>query len=240
MTDGPGVRGAVVLLSGGLDSSTLLHYVAGQVGAEHVHALSFMYGQKHRREIDAAAWQANSVGVAEHVVLDISPIAGLLAEGTVLVEGGAPVPDLSDIAEEDRAQPPTYVPNRNMIFLSVACAWAEARGIGDVYFGAQAQDEYGYWDCTVDFVSRMNDVLGLNRSSPVQVRAPFVRKSKRDVLEIGLAAGVDFSQTWTCYRGDGTACGTCPSCVERRAAFRAAGQIDPGDEVGVSGGETAG
>ena len=93
--------------------------------------------------------------------------------------------------------------------------------------GAQAQDEYGYWDCTPDFVERINAVLALNRRQPVQVCAPFVGMSKGAVVRMGLALGVDYAHTWTCYRGEERPCGTCPSCVERRRAFETAGVADP-------------
>ena len=129
------------------------------------------------------------------------------------------MPDLSDVQPEDRMQPATYVPNRNMILLSLAAAFAEAQGAADVFYGAQAQDEYGYWDCSQDFVNRMNDVLSLNRKGRVKIRAPFASMSKAEVVKIGLELGVDYDHTWTCYRGGDEPCGTCPSCVERNRAF---------------------
>jgi 7-cyano-7-deazaguanine synthase len=137
------------------------------------------------------------------------------------------VPALAQIDPRQRPQPPTYAPNRNMVFLSLAAAYAEGIDAADVFYGAQAQDEYGYWDCTVDFLSKINDLLRLNREQPVTVHAPFVRKSKAEVLRIGLELGVDFAHTWSCYRGGAEPCGTCPTCVERAAAFRACGLADP-------------
>ncbi len=218
---------AVVLLSGGMDSTALLHRVVRDGGAHPVHALSFNYGQRHGRELACARWQAAAAGVARHTVVDVSFFGPLVRSGTALVDGGQGVPDLADVPPDQRDQPPTYVPNRNMMLLSMAAAYAEAHGMADVYYGAQAQDEYGYWDCTATFVHRLNNVLALNRREPVTIRAPFAELSKAAALRIGLALGVDYSQTWSCYRGGGEACGTCPTCVERLKAFEEAGVRDP-------------
>jgi 7-cyano-7-deazaguanine synthase len=113
------------------------------------------------------------------------------------------------------------------MLLSIAAAYAEAQGIGDVFYGAQARDEYGYWDCTADFLERINAVLNLNRRTPVRIVAPFVTASKADTVALGLKLGVDFSRTWSCYRGGDKACGTCPTCYERKLAFEQADRIDP-------------
>jgi len=218
---------AVVLVSGGVDSTVLLHYVRSRLARAPLYALSFNYGQRHSRELECAKAQAALAGVDEFQVIDIGFMGALLGPGTTLVAGGADVPDLADVPEADRAQPPTYVPNRNMMLLSMAAAFAEARGVADVFYGAQAQDEYGYWDCTTAFLERINAVLALNRKQPVTVHAPFVNHAKADNVQLGLELGVDFSRTWTCYRGHEIACGTCPSCVERRKAFESAGAEDP-------------
>lgn len=212
---------AVVLLSGGVDSTTLLHYVKKKLGVETVCALSVVYGQKHVREIEMAKWQARAVQAAEHRIVDISQFAGLVAGASALTDGDISVPDMADIAVGDRDQPMTYVPNRNMMMLSIAAAYAESRGAQAVYYGAQAQDEYGYWDCTIDFVSKINDVLALNRRNAVRVFAPFAGISKAEVVKTGIEMGIDYEHTWTCYRGGETPCGECPSCVERRKAFDA-------------------
>jgi len=137
----------------------------------------------------------------------------LIAGGSALTDAAIRVPDLENLSGKQRRQPPTYVPNRNMLFLSLAAAYAEARGIRDVFYGAQAQDEYGYWDCTVDFVNRINHILRLNRGKAVTVHAPFALMKKADVLKIGLELGVDYRHTWSCYRGGKKPCGTCPTCV---------------------------
>ena len=219
---------AVVLLSGGLDSTVLLQYVIKELEHAPVYALSFDYGQKHRRELEMARWQAGSLPqVREHQVVDLRSLQALYAGASALVAGGPAVPELVDVAPTERDQPPTYVPNRNMILLAVAAAWAESRNCRVVFYGAQAQDEYGYWDCTAGFVERINAVLGLNRRQPVQVVAPFAGQRKAEGVRLGIRLGVDFRQTWSCYRGGERPCKTCPTCVERTNAFAEAGVVDP-------------
>lgn len=218
---------AVVLLSGGVDSTVLLHHAIKTLGRKPVYALSFNYSQRHSKELECAVWQAKAAGAAEHRVVDMAFLGELLKRGTALVTGGAGVPDLRELEPGQRSQPPTYVPNRNMILLSIAAAYAEAAGIHQVFYGAQAQDEYGYWDCTTTFVERLNHVLELNRVEPVRVYAPFVRMRKAETVRLGLELEVDFSHTWSCYRGGDKACGTCPTCAERLAAFKEAGAEDP-------------
>jgi 7-cyano-7-deazaguanine synthase len=218
--------GAVVLLSGGLDSSVLLHEVRRRIGAAPLVALSFYYGQKHARELEMAAAQARLAGAA-HRLADMSFFRDLTLGGSALTDAAIAVPDLAELTEEQRKQPPTYVPNRNMVLLALAAALAESAGCRDVYYGAQKQDRYGYWDCTPDFIERVNDLLALNRVKAVRVRAPFAAMSKAEVVRLGVELKVDFSLTWSCYRGVAPACGTCPTCVERAEAFRLAGLADP-------------
>jgi 7-cyano-7-deazaguanine synthase len=214
------MKGAVILLSGGVDSSTLLAHVIRDVQPGPVHALSFRYGQKHAREIDMAVWQAQRAGAATHRIVDVSVFGSLTEGSSALTDAHIRVPDLGAIPAADLRQPVTYVPNRNMMLLSMAAAYAESLGVADLFYGAQAQDEYGYWDCTAEFLARLNHVLALNRRQPVVVRAPFIAWRKADVVRLGLKLGVDFEHTWTCYRGGAAACGTCPSCVERDKAFQ--------------------
>ncbi len=218
---------AVVLLSGGLDSTTLLHHVARDLRRAPVYALSVHYGQRHARELACARAQAEAAGAAEHRIADLSGVAALVREGTALVEGSGEVPDLDALTPEQRDQPPTYVPNRNMTLLAVAAAYAEAKGVQELYYGAQAMDEYGYWDCTGPFVERLNAVLALNRRQAVRVLAPFAALRKSEALRIGLRLGVDYAQTWSCYRGGDAPCLTCPTCIERHNAFSELGAIDP-------------
>ncbi len=218
---------AVVLLSGGIDSTVLLHNLVKNLGIGPIHALSFHYGQRHARELECAKWQANAVKASSHKVIELDFLGDLLKGHSALVSGGKKVPSLSELSEEDKAQPPTYVPNRNMILLSLAAAYAEGLRMTDVYYGAQAIDSYGYWDCTPAFLERLNHVFGLNRNEAVQIHAPFIRMPKTETVRLGHELSVDFSHTWTCYRGGQKACGECPACVERLTAFHEAGVEDP-------------
>lgn len=217
----------VVLISGGMDSTVLLHHAAQTLRRAPIYTLSFDYGQRHRRELECAEYQSIVAEAAEHRVVNLLDVAGLVSGSTSLVQGGADVPDLTDVPETQRDQPPTYVPNRNMMLLSIGAAYAEAAGASEVMYGAQAHDEYGYWDCTPAFLEAVNALLGLNRRTPVRIAAPLVDKSKADLLRMGLDLGVDFSRTWSCYRGGETACGTCPTCVERLNAWAEVGETDP-------------
>jgi 7-cyano-7-deazaguanine synthase len=218
---------AVVLLSGGMDSSTLLHFVKRRLKGRAPACLSFDYGQRHSRELAMAKWQARAAGAKEHIVVDISFMKGLLAGSSALTDRTMRMPDLSRLSAAERKQPPTYVPNRNMILLNIAAAYAEAIGASVVYYGAHAQDRYGYWDCTGEFIARLNRVLALNRRKPVTIRAPFMRKNKAGIVRLGASLNVDFSRTWSCYAGGRRPCGTCPTCVDRRLAFEEAGIVDP-------------
>jgi 7-cyano-7-deazaguanine synthase len=227
MKDSAKNEGSVVLVSGGIDSAALLRLIALRWRLSPVHALTVIYGQKHEREVEMAKKQVSLAEIECHEIVDLSTLAGLFAGGSSLVDPGMAVPDLSDLSADDRRQPSTYVPNRNMILLAVASGYAESKGLNRVYYGAQLTDKYGYWDCTSDFINGMNRVLRLNRRTPVQVFAPFASKSKEDVVRLGAGLGVDFASTWTCYRGRRIPCGSCPSCVERQAAFAGAGIDDP-------------
>ncbi len=223
------MKSAVILLSGGLDSSTLLHYVKGKLDFRRLYALTICYGQKHARETACAVVQAQAAGVAEHRQVDLAFFGELVAGASALTDPAVPVPALAELAPRQLDQPPTYVPNRNMLFLALAAAFAESKGAADVFYGAQAQDHYGYWDCTPEFLKRMNAVLFLNRRTPVVLHAPFMLLRKSEIVKIGLDLGVNYAATWSCYRGQAAPCGVCPSCVERRCAFDALHVSDPAD-----------
>jgi 7-cyano-7-deazaguanine synthase len=214
---------SVVIVSGGLDSVTLLHHLVKTSGLCPA-VLTFQYGQKHSKEVKFAQIQAASLGCHTHQLVDLSVLEPLF-RSSALVSQEIAVPDIDQVLGDD--QPATYVPNRNMIFLALAAAYAETMGVQDIYYGAQSHDMYGYWDTTSAFVQRLNRVLGLNRQSPVQVHAPFVDKSKTDIVRLGLALDVDYALTWSCYLGEELACGRCPTCAERLKAFENAGLPDP-------------
>ena len=214
---------SVAIVSGGLDSVTLLHYLV-KSEQRNPAVISFAYGQKHSKELAYAREQAGVLGCKEHLVLDLQPLRALFASSALVSEAIA-VPGIADVAGDP--QPSTYVPNRNMIFLALAAAYAEANGISEVFYGAQRHDMYGYWDTTPQFLERLNNVYGLNRKTPIRIEAPFVDYSKADIVRLGTQLDVDYGKTWSCYVGQEVACGRCPTCAERLEAFTELGLRDP-------------
>jgi 7-cyano-7-deazaguanine synthase len=215
---------SVLIVSGGMDSTTMLHAVVKQyeVGVEHL-AITFDYGQTLDREIECAKWQCEKLSVP-HRVIDLRSFAKSAFAGSALT-GSGEVPDLQAVLGVP--QPPTYVPNRNTIFVEIATAIAEAGKHTGVYIGVQLHDVYGYWDTTPEWLDAINLLHQLNRGDTIQVYAPFVRFSKSAELRLGLYLGVDYSHTWSCYRGGALACGKCATCVERLTAFKLVGVPDP-------------
>jgi 7-cyano-7-deazaguanine synthase len=214
---------SVAIVSGGMDSVTLLHYLVN-VKKRKPAVITFIYGQKHTKEIGYAQAQVSLLGCQEHLLLDLSHLSAVFS-GSALVSDGVSIPDAAEV--EGDPQPATYVPNRNMIFLALAAAYAESQGVGDIYYGAQRHDMYGYWDTTPEFLEQLNQVYSLNRKTPMKILAPFVDHSKTDILRIGMELEVDYGQTWSCYEGQETACGRCPTCAERLKAFEELGRPDP-------------
>lgn len=218
---------ALILLSGGMDSTVLLHEIIKKQHKNPVHAIAFDYGQRHKRELDCARYQAQALNTASFKIINMNFLGELLASGTSLVTAGAEVPDLADLDDTELSQPPTYVPNRNMMLLSLAAAYAESINIRDIYYGAQAHDEYGYWDCTQEFLTKINTLLALNRRDAITIHAPFVTLKKHQLVTLGNTLQVDFAQTWSCYKGKEKPCQTCPTCIERANAFQQAQTQDP-------------
>ncbi len=214
---------SVIIVSGGLDSVTLLHHLV-KAESRRPAILTFVYGQKHAREVDCARYQATLLGCAPHLVLDLGVLQPLLAR-SALVSAEISIPDSQDVQGDP--QPATYVPNRNLIFLALAAAWAETLGVAEIYYGAQRHDLYGYWDTTPAFLEQVNRVFQLNRRIPIRIQAPFIQVGKADLLRRGLTLGVDYAHTWSCYAGGEMACGRCPTCAERLAAFAEVGMTDP-------------
>lgn len=225
---------AVVLLSGGLDSATCLAIAMHE--GHTVHALSFRYGQRHLHEVEAARALASAYGVAHHVVVDID----LRVFGGSALTADLPVPKDRDARElADGAVPITYVPARNTIFLSYALALAETVGAGTIFLGVNARDYSGYPDCRPEYVAafeRMANlatragVEALARGEPaVRICAPLLHRSKADIVRLGIALGVDYGATTSCYDPDstGAACGHCDACLLRRRGFLEAGVPDP-------------
>lgn len=214
---------SVTIVSGGMDSVTLLHHLV-KVEKLNPAIITYVYGQKHDKEIEFAKIHAELLGCKEHLILDLSLLRPLFAS-SALVDKGLSIPNVTEVLGDP--QPLTYVPNRNMIFLALAAAFAETHGVTDIYYGAQIHDMYGYWDTTPDFLQRINNLFALNRKTPVQIKAPFVNYSKTDILRLGLELEIDYSQTWSCYEGREVACGQCPTCAERLKAFADVGIDDP-------------
>jgi 7-cyano-7-deazaguanine synthase len=212
----------IVVVSGGMDSITLLYYLVKRKRRLPA-LLTFSYGQKHGKEIEFARHHAQHLGCRDHRVLDLSLLAPVFASSS-LVSSRLAIPDAETVPDDP--QPSTYVPNRNMVFLSIAVAYAETRGVDEVYYGAQRHDQPGYWDASPDFVDRMNALLRLNRMRPLRIQAPFAFNSKADIVRLGFELGVDFGKTWSCFGGAELACGVCSSCVERLGAFDEMGLRD--------------
>lgn len=220
---------AVLLLSGGLDSTTLL--ALARRDDFEVHALTFRYGQRHGAEVAAAQRVAAAFDVAEHVVADID----LRMFGGSALTSNLAVPKDRAIDELSEGIPVTYVPARNTIFLSFALAWAEVLGAGDIFIGVNALDYSGYPDCRPEFIAafeRMANLAtraGVEGTRPVTVRTPLMRLTKREIIELGTSLGVDYASTTSCYDpgADDGACGHCDACQLRRRGFAEAGVPDP-------------
>lgn len=212
---------AVVIYSGGMDSFTLLHKARAE--GLRIAALSFDYGQRHKKELEYAARVCQELGI-EHKVVDITAINQLLA-GSALTDA-IDVPD-ADYAEDNMKA--TVVPNRNMILLSLAIGFAASRGAAAVWYGAHSGDHAIYPDCRPEFVEKMNAVSLIANYEPIAVVSPYLHESKADILKAGLAMDLDYGKTWTCYKGLEKACGRCSACRERLGAFAENNAQDPLD-----------
>ncbi|HNA30672.1 MAG TPA: 7-cyano-7-deazaguanine synthase QueC [Thiobacillaceae bacterium] len=217
-------RRAVVLLSGGLDSATVLA-MARHAGHE-CHALSLDYGQRHRAELDAAWAVAQSLGVAEHRVMRLDMGA---FTGSALTDPDIPVPELPE-----PGIPVTYVPARNTIMLALALGWAEVLDAASIHIGVNALDYSGYPDCRPAFVQAFQTLADVATKRavdgrPIRIEAPLIHLSKAEIIRRGAALGVDYALTVSCYQADasGLACGRCDSCRLRRQGFEQAGIFDP-------------
>ncbi len=220
---------AVVLLSGGLDSTTVLA-IARKEGYL-VHALSFDYGQNHRLELDAARRIAEQAGVERHVIAKVD----LRSFGGSALTSDTPVPKNRATEEMATGIPVTYVPARNTVFLALALAWAETLGATDIFIGVNALDYSGYPDCRPEFIEAFERVanlgtkIGSEEHHPIHIHTPLIAMTKREIVQTGLKLGVDYSLTITCYdpSPDGSACGACDACQLRLKGFAEAGQTDP-------------
>jgi 7-cyano-7-deazaguanine synthase len=215
---------AVILVSGGLDSTTVVA-MAKSHGYD-CYTLSFDYGQRHRSELEAAQRVSKLMAVHEHKVvkLDLGTIGG-----SALTDTSIDVPE-----EETSGIPVTYVPARNTVFLSIALGWAEVLGANDIFLGVNAVDYSGYPDCRPEYISAFETVANLATKSAVEgqklsIHAPLIDMTKAQIVQAGMALGVDYSQTVSCYQAnlEGEACGKCESCRLRKQGFEQAGLQDP-------------
>ncbi|NJK39117.1 MAG: 7-cyano-7-deazaguanine synthase QueC [Oscillatoriales cyanobacterium SM2_3_0] len=218
---------AVVLLSGGLDSSTVLF----QAKAEgcRCYALSFDYQQRHQRELESATRIAQQVEVAEHQIVNFDLRRW---GGSALTDTQIELPEGRSPDQMTQSIPVTYVPARNTIFLSFALAYAEALGASRVYLGVNALDYSGYPDCRPDYLRAMQAVFQLGtkqgrEGDPITIHAPLVQLKKTEIIQLGNQLGVPWELTWSCYAGGEEACGVCDSCRLRLAAFAELGLRDP-------------
>jgi 7-cyano-7-deazaguanine synthase len=226
-------RPAVLLLSGGLDSTTMLAY-ALQQGFD-VHAMTFRYGQRHSFEIESARRVAHRYGVADHVVVDID----LRTFGGSALTANIDVPKDRPASAMTAGIPITYVPARNTIFLSFCLAWAEVLGASDIFIGVNALDYSGYPDCRPEYVAAFQHMAnlatrgGVEATIPIRIQTPLLHLSKREIVELGRSLGVDYAITSSCYdpAPAGEACGHCDACTLRLKGFAEAGETDPAPYV---------
>ncbi len=218
---------AVILLSGGMDSATVLAYAKEQ--GYDCHALSFRYGQRHRSELDAASRLAKQMYARHEIIdLDLSRFGG-----SALTDDAIDVPEY-EARSDQSVIPVTYVPARNTVFLSVALAWAEVLGAHDIFIGVNAVDYSGYPDCRPEFIQAFENMANLATRDAVEgdikltIHTPLIDLSKAEIIQLGHKLGVDYSQTITCYQADqsGRACGHCDACALRKQGFENAGIKD--------------
>lgn len=229
----PETKGCVVVLSGGLDSTIAMRLAVEKYGSNNVSALTFFYGQKQVVEIEKAKQSTALLGV-KHKVADASFLGDISQGFSANVDTNIAMPTIKDVLGD--ATPKTYVPNRNMILMSIAAAFAEVNNVDTIITGLQIHDEYGYWDTTARFVDKMNNVFAENRKIKVKIIAPFVQLSKKEELLLlkTLDGNLELTKlTLTCYNPNEKheSCGICPSCSERIKNFA---DINAKDEVPYS------
>ena len=221
-------RRAVALLSGGLDSTTVVA-IAQRAGFD-VYALTVHYGQRHHEELHAARRVAAAFDVIEHAVVDVD----LRRFGGSALTGNLDVPKHDSVADVGRGIPATYVPARNTVLLSLALAWAETIGANDIFIGVNAVDYSGYPDCRPEFLEAFQQLANLatkagTEGARMTIHAPLIDLTKSQIILQGMELGVDYAITSTCYdpAPDGAACGACDACLLRKKGFKDAGVVDP-------------
>ena len=221
---------ALVLVSGGLDSTTCLALAVSKYGHENVIGLSVFYGQRHDKEIKSADAVCDYYKV-EHITLDLSTMFQF-SNCTLLQHSDEEIPEgaYEQQLKETGGKPvSTYVPFRNGLFLSSAAAIALSKGCQEIYYGAHADDAAGnaYPDCSSDFNEAMNKAIYEGSGKQLEIKAPFIGLNKSDVVKLGLELKVPYELTWSCYEGHDKACGRCGTCIDRKKAFELNGMKDP-------------
>jgi 7-cyano-7-deazaguanine synthase len=219
---------AVVLISGGLDSSVTTFHAKQE--SDHIYGLSFHYGQRHNRELQSAKQVGIAAGLDSHIffTLDLSQFGG----STLLKESTEAIPNNIPINEIGKTIPSTYVPARNTIFLSIALGYAEILDADAIYIGVTATDYSGYPDCRPEFIKAYQHMVNVATKKTVQqgnitINTPLLHLTKDEIIKKGMNLNVPFEKTWSCYQGGEKACGTCDSCKLRLKGFQNAGSPDP-------------
>lgn len=217
------MKKSVIPVSGGLDSTVILHMARKE---EHeIHAVSYNYGQRHFDKEVICAMSQVGLFAESHKLINCEFIKDIVTTSS-LTNDSIDVAKTKDVLGDP--QTVNYVPNRNMIMLSICTAYAESIGADTVFHGSALVDsQAGYWDGSEEFLEAINNVNKLNRRNRVTIEAPLIKKSKKDIVELGVDLNIDFSLTWTCYEGRKKACGKCPACSSRIQGFLEAGYIDP-------------
>ena len=227
-------KSAIIPLSGGLDSTTIAYIMKYERGIEDLHLISFNYGQRHSVELDFANYVSAKLESKSHQIIDLD-FFPQISTNSALTNDDVGVPDMKDVL--GHPQPPTYVPFRNQLLLTICCSYAETMKSNIVCHGAAEIDTHsGYWDGSIEFIENMNKLLNLNRSHKITLEAPLIKMSKAEIITKALELGADLSRTWTCYNPpvwDVTpiSCGKCPSCSSRIQGFIEAGVKDPMEYV---------
>ena len=221
---------AMVLFSGGIDSTTCLGMAVEQYGREQVTTLSVSYGQKHEKEIQASTVLAEYYGV-EHLMLDLSKIFSY-SDSSLLQHSEQAIPEeayAEQLQKTDGKPVSTYVPFRNGLFLSSAASIALSKGCEVIYYGAHADDAAGnaYPDCSSAFHRAISEAVFIGSGNQLKLKAPFIHMTKAEIVKIGLGLEVPYHLTWSCYAGKEKSCGVCGTCIDRAEAFRKNGVKDP-------------
>jgi 7-cyano-7-deazaguanine synthase len=209
----------ICVLSGGMDSTTLLYKLLSE--KKEVEALSFNYGQRHKKELESAKATCQKLGVP-HKVIDLSFLRELVSNSALTSDIEVPEGHYAD-----ETMKLTVVPNRNMIMASIAIGYAVNKDFDEVALGVHAGDHAIYPDCRPEFIGALNEIAQIANFKPIEIYTPFLEIDKGDIAKIGKKLGVDYSLTWTCYKGLDKPCGKCGACQERKEAFEKAKSIDP-------------